>query len=160
AACVAGASAIAAASTAFGPMTEFPGVAALVPVIGATLLIASGPATPVGRLLSLTPFRAVGRLSLAWYLWHWPCLVFARAARWAPPDGHIGPLATGVAVAASLALAWVSHVLIEDPARRARWLVVDRRRVALLGSVATATTIAALAVAGGPFVLPGRAVAS
>jgi peptidoglycan/LPS O-acetylase OafA/YrhL len=159
-AAVVGLGAVAAAVVAYGPTTEFPGRAALLPVGGAALLLAAGPATAVGRLLSLPPFRVVGRLSYAWYLWHWPCLVFARTARWAPADGRIGWLATSGAVAISFVLACVTHALVEDPARRARWLAVDRRRVAVFGSLTTATTLVALAIAGGPLVVPGQAVAS
>jgi hypothetical protein len=81
--------------------------------------------------------------------------VFARTARWAPIDGRIGWVATSAAVALSLALAIVSHALVEEPARRARWFTVNRRRVALLGGSATATAAVALVLAGGPLVLPG-----
>jgi hypothetical protein len=114
----------------------------------------------VSALLSLGPLRYVGKISYAWYLWHWPCLVFARTARGAPADGRIGWVATGAAVAVSLVLAIVSHALVEAPARRARWFAVDRRRVLLLASSATAAAVIALGVSGGPLVLPGDADAS
>jgi hypothetical protein len=152
-----------------GPTTAFPGTAALLPVTGAALVLAAG-ARPsrwgVGALLSLRPFPSIGKLSYAWYLWHWPCLVFARSAHWAPTDGRIGWVVTTGAVVLSLALAVVSHALVEEPARRARWLAFDRRRVALLGGSMTAVALTALVVGGGPLVLPstagftGQAVAS
>jgi peptidoglycan/LPS O-acetylase OafA/YrhL len=141
-----------------GPMTQFPSTAALLPVAGAGLLIAAGVSAPgigAGALLSLRPLRSIGRISYAWYLWHWPCLVFARTARFAPPDGRIGWTATGIAVAISLGLAVVTHALVEAPARRARWFAVDRRRVLLLAGSATAAAVIALGVTGGPLVLPG-----
>jgi peptidoglycan/LPS O-acetylase OafA/YrhL len=141
-----------------GPTTEFPGTAALLPVAGAALVIAAGVGAAtfgVGALLSLAPLRFIGRISYAWYLWHWPCLVFARTARWAPPDGRIGWTATGIALAISLVLAIVTHALVEAPARRARWFAIDRRRVVLLAGAATAAAVIALAVTGGPLVLPG-----
>jgi peptidoglycan/LPS O-acetylase OafA/YrhL len=153
-----GLAALAAAAVTDGPTTEFPGTAALVPVAGAALVIAAGViagTVGVGALLSLGPLRYIGKISYAWYLWHWPCLVFARTARWAPPDGRIGWIATTVAVAISLALAIVTHALVEVPARRARWFAIDRRRVVLLAGSATAAAVLALAVAGGPLVLPG-----
>jgi peptidoglycan/LPS O-acetylase OafA/YrhL len=149
---------LAAAVVVDGPTTEFPGAAALLPVSGAVLVIAAGvtaATSGVGALLSLAPLRFVGSISYAWYLWHWPCLVFARTARWAPPDGRIGVTATAVAVAISLVLAVVTHRIVELPARRARWFTIDRRRVALLGGLATAAAVLALTVAGGPLVLPG-----
>jgi peptidoglycan/LPS O-acetylase OafA/YrhL len=144
-----------------GPTTEFPGTAALLPVAGAALVLVAGmgaSAAGVARALSLAPLRYIGARSYAWYLWHWPCLVFARTAHWAPINGQIGWLATSVAVAISLALAIVSHRLVEVPARRAAWFSVDRRRVALLGGLATASAVAALAIFGGPLVLPGATV--
>jgi peptidoglycan/LPS O-acetylase OafA/YrhL len=155
---VLGLAALAASVLGDGPTTQFPGTAALLPVGGAALVIAAGAAAAtggVGALLSLAPFRFVGRISYAWYLWHWPCLVFARTARFAPPDGQIGWIATGIALAISLVLAIVTHVLVEQPARRASWFAIDRRRVVLLASSATAVALVALAVTGGPLVLPG-----
>ncbi|KDO19135.1 hypothetical protein SPRG_21476 [Saprolegnia parasitica CBS 223.65] len=58
----------------------FPGFWALLPTAGAGLLIASGPHTFVHKyFLSLYPMVWIGQLSYAWYLWHWPLLVFAKA---------------------------------------------------------------------------------
>jgi peptidoglycan/LPS O-acetylase OafA/YrhL len=154
---IAGLAAIAAAVATDGPTTEFPGLAALLPVMGAALVVAAGAggsAFGVTRLLSVAPLRFIGTISYAWYLWHWPCLVFARTAHWAPTSGRIGWLATGGAVAISLALAIVTHVLVEVPARRAAWFAIAPRRVALLGGSATATAVIALVIFGGPFVLP------
>ena len=141
-----------------GPMTEFPGTAALLPIGGAVLvLLAGAPAgtNAAGALLSLAPLRYLGRISYAWYLWHWPCLVFARTAHWAPANGHIGWAATTAAVAISLVLAGVTHALVETPARRASWFAVDRRRVVGLAATATAIAVLALIATGGPLVLPG-----
>ena len=123
-----GLAAIVAAVLTDGPTTQFPGTAALLPVAGAGLLIAAGVSAPgigAGALLSLRPLRYIGKISYAWYLWHWPCLVFARTAHFAPPDGRIGWAATGIAVAISLALAVVSHTLVEAPGA-ARALVRGR----------------------------------
>jgi peptidoglycan/LPS O-acetylase OafA/YrhL len=152
-----GLAAIAVSVLTYGPLTQFPGTAALLPIAGACLLVAAGvrePTRGVGGLLSIRPLRYIGKLSYAWYLWHWPCLVFARTARWAPPDGRIGWTATAIAVASSFALAVVTHALIEVPARRARWFAVDRRRVLALASSATAAAVIALGVSGGPLMLP------
>ena len=149
---------LAAAAVVNGPTTEFPGTAALLPVLGAVLVIVAGARAPghgAGALLSSAPLRYLGRISYAWYLWHWPCLVFARTARWAPPDGRIGVTATVLAIALSLALAVVTHALVERPARRMAWFAVPRRRALLLGSSVTVAAVLALGITGGPFVLPG-----
>ena len=147
-----------AAAIVNGPTTPFPGFAALLPVAGTLLVIAAGIGAPrlgASAVLSLKPLRFLGRISYSWYLWHWPCLVFARTARWAPPDGRIGWLAISIAIAISFALAVITHALIEVPARRAQWIAVSRKRVVVLAGSATAAAVLALGIAGGPLVVPG-----
>ena len=97
---------------------DVPGPAALVPVLGAGALVAAGtsavPSAPT-RFFAREPVQYLGRRSYAWYVWHWPVLVFAGAA-WGPPS----PL-EGVAVAAaSLLPALVTYRWIEEPLRRSR----------------------------------------
>jgi peptidoglycan/LPS O-acetylase OafA/YrhL len=100
-----GLAAIAVAVVAFSAATRFPGPAALVPTLGAAAVIAAG--APL-RLLTLPPMRWLGRVSYAWYLWHWPVLVFAGA-------GSAG----GRALVALLSLlpAWLTYRWIETPLR-------------------------------------------
>ncbi|SUA43631.1 O-acetyltransferase OatA [Nocardia africana] len=77
------------ACTHFDSRTPYPGSAALIPVMGAALMIVSGCAGArfgVGRLLARGPVRAVGGLSYTWYLWHWPVLLLARIC-WAIRSG-------------------------------------------------------------------------
>ena len=100
-----GLAAIAVAVVTFGAATPFPGPAALVPTLGAAAVIAAG--APL-RLLTLRPMRWLGRVSYAWYVWHWPVLVFAGA-------GSAG----GRALVALLSLvpAWLTYRWIETPLR-------------------------------------------
>jgi peptidoglycan/LPS O-acetylase OafA/YrhL len=100
-----GLAAIVFASLVFGAETPFPGPAALLPTLGAAAVIAAG-APP--RLLTFGPMRWLGRVSYAWYVWHWPVLVFAGAAS-----------AGGRALVALLSLvpAWLSYRWIETPLR-------------------------------------------
>ncbi|MFA7482441.1 MAG: acyltransferase family protein [Vulcanimicrobiota bacterium] len=63
----------------FHKETPFPGTAALVPCLGAALLIWSNEAghlTRVGRLLSHPLMVKIGLASYSIYLWHWPFMAF------------------------------------------------------------------------------------
>ncbi|MGH3634277.1 MAG: acyltransferase family protein, partial [Mycobacterium sp.] len=68
------------ACTLLSATTPYPGTAALLPVLGTALVIGAGCASApqgCGRVLGLSPMRAVGRVSYSWYLWHWPVLLLA-----------------------------------------------------------------------------------
>ena len=128
------------ACTLLGTSTPYPGTAALVPVLGTALVIGAGCAAAprgCGRVLALSPMRAVGRVSYSWYLWHWPVLLLAPLLV-GHPLGLAGRLA---AVLVSAALAVLTLHLIENPLRFAAPL----RRSALgslaLGGAATAVAV-------------------
>ena len=132
----------------YGETTAFPGLAALLPCIGAAFLIATGAAsTYCSRLLACAPLRFVGKISYSVYIWHWPIIVLAEIGMFLPKT-----LSTilGEAVL-SLIVGYVSWLLIEQPARR---LFVDMSNAAVLkiGGAAIVTSIcvsAAMAVDGG-----------
>jgi peptidoglycan/LPS O-acetylase OafA/YrhL len=146
----AGVAAIVYASFAFTSETTFPGTAALVPCLGAGALILSGTvlaATPrgvtgvrvgAGWVLALPPVRYIGRISYSWYLWHWPAIVFAGAI-WGPRISVAVGLA---AVAASWIPTQLTHMLIEDPVRRAPALSRLPNRAIALGLACTAVALA------------------
>ena len=134
------AAAIVLAATRFGPDTPMPGWPALLPVLGAAGLIVAGacaaPSRPT-RALCTRPARYVGRISYAWYIWHWPVLVFAA------------PHSTAAAVAVVLASAIpaiATHRWIEEPLRRSR-LHVRRPRLTLGVAVACPAFAAACGLA-------------
>jgi len=95
----------------------FPGPLTVLPVAGAALLIIATEAR-TGRLHTVLASRvmiAIGDRSYAWYLWHWPLIVFAVTmasgaawASWAP----------SIAALVSLAPTWWSYRSIEQPLRR------------------------------------------
>jgi peptidoglycan/LPS O-acetylase OafA/YrhL len=64
----------------FDEDTDFPGSAALLPVLGAGLVIYSGNsgAHYIRRLLGIRPLAAIGLISYSIYLWHWPLIVFVK----------------------------------------------------------------------------------
>lgn len=115
------------------PTSAFPGVWALLPVLGAALIINAGPDTYLnGRLLSWRPAVWVGLISYPLYLWHWVLLsmvviVFGDSN---PTFRHESRL---VLVVLSILLAWLSYRYFEDPIRRSRRI---RTSVALTASVA------------------------
>ncbi len=67
---------------AYDSETPFPGFAALVPCIGAAMVIHAGEArhaSLVGRLLGWLPVRFIGLISYSMYLWHWPLIAFQNS---------------------------------------------------------------------------------
>jgi peptidoglycan/LPS O-acetylase OafA/YrhL len=70
-----GLAAIAGASLFYNQATPYPGLAAVVPVLGTAALLVGGMATPAGAItrgLGTSVLRWFGRVSYSWYLWHWP----------------------------------------------------------------------------------------
>jgi peptidoglycan/LPS O-acetylase OafA/YrhL len=131
-----GLAAIGVGTFAFDQLTPYPGVAALVPSLGAGLIIVAGSASAAAlssRVLSLRPLRYMGRISYSWYLWHWPPLVFAASLGPLSVAQRIG-LICGSAVPAA-----ITHKLVEERFRRAPIFKRRPRRAYALGAACTAT---------------------
>ena len=97
------------------PGETFPGAWALLPVAGTVLLIANGQQdNPVNRLLTTPVFLFFGAISYSLYLWHWPVVTLAKYYTGAP----LGLALSAALIALSIALAWVSLRLVENPVRR------------------------------------------
>jgi peptidoglycan/LPS O-acetylase OafA/YrhL len=96
--------------------TPFPGLAALPPVLGATLVIYSGTDHTVSakRFLSWRPFVWIGLISYSLYLWHWPILVAARNLNHSAEL----PMPTAIiCILLAIGLAWLSWRYVERPFR-------------------------------------------
>lgn len=91
----------------------FPGWWALMPTIGAGLLVVTPKAWINRRLLGHPGLVAVGLISYPLYLWHWPLLTFTHLARMREPTEL---MKVGAIVAAFL-LAHLTYRLIERPIR-------------------------------------------
>jgi hypothetical protein len=108
--------AIAVSAAFFKEGMPFPGMAALLPTIGAAAVIVGGRLAPQSwptQLLSARLLVGIGLLSYSWYLWHWPLLAIARAH-----DLGAADFGRDVAVAlGSLGLAWLTYAWIEHPIR-------------------------------------------
>lgn len=104
----------------FSDETLFPGVAALVPVIGSALVIYSGidSKTWVGKILSTKPFVFIGKISYSLYLWHWPLIVFGKY--WL--IRQLTALDIIVLLAFSFVMATLSWKFIETPFRSKSFL--------------------------------------
>jgi peptidoglycan/LPS O-acetylase OafA/YrhL len=143
----------------FSRATAFPGAAALLPCVGAGLIIYAGQTnrvTPVGKLLSTKPFVAIGLISYSLYLWHWPLLVMPSLYLMRPLTSWE---AAGALVLATI-LAFLSWRFVERPFRRHRRAEeksppsTRRALVAASGTVLAAAALGALLV--GTSGLPGR----
>ncbi|OFZ67830.1 MAG: hypothetical protein A2V79_11750, partial [Betaproteobacteria bacterium RBG_16_56_24] len=93
---------------------QFPGWWAVFPTLGALLIISAGTQAWLNRVvLSNRVLVWFGLISYPLYLWHWPLLSFARIVGGKVPSSEtrLG------AVLISIALAWLTHKLIEKPIR-------------------------------------------
>ena len=96
--------------------TPFPGLAALVPVLGCALVIYSteNERTRVATLLSWKPIVFIGLISYSLYLWHWPIFAFTSYELLRPLTFLEGFLCVLVALSAAI----FSWRFIEQPFRR------------------------------------------
>lgn len=100
----------------YSDQTRFPGETALLPVLGAALIIATGEqgkSTSVTRILSFSPLVFLGLLSYSLYLWHWPVIVFSRLFL----EQDFSLAQAGGILAVSLALSYLSWRYVEQPFR-------------------------------------------
>lgn len=121
---------------AFDEKTPFPSVYALVPTLGAGLVILFGGAgTATARLLSTAPLVAIGLVSYSAYLWHQPLFAFSRIR------GLEGPWVTAILIAGTFLLAWLSWRFVERPFR-GPGAFLSRRAVFGLGGAGSAAMVA------------------
>lgn len=93
---------------------HFPGFVALLPTLGAALLISAGPAAWFNRVVLANRVLVwIGLISYPLYLWHWPLLSFAQIIVAHTPSAAVR--AGAVALAALLAA--LTYRLLERPLR-------------------------------------------
>jgi len=92
----------------------FPSEWALIPVLGAIFIIASGPKPWLNRVLLMNPTAVwFGLISYPLYLWHWPVLSYLQIiyGEFPPRNARI------VAVILSVLLAFLTFRFVENPIR-------------------------------------------
>jgi peptidoglycan/LPS O-acetylase OafA/YrhL len=104
---------IAAAAGLMDHGTPLPGVWALAPVAGTTLLIATRGAWANRAVLSHPLAVWFGLISYPLYLWHWPLLSFAQIMAGETPAASVRL----AAVVLAIALAWMTYRRVESPVR-------------------------------------------
>ncbi|MFE0149831.1 acyltransferase family protein [Nonomuraea sp. NPDC059007] len=117
----------------------YPGLQALVPTLGTAALILFR--SPVSALLSHGWMGAVGRLSFAWYLWHWPVVVLFG-------DGRSWPVKLALVIGAALP-AWLTMRLVERPVRFSKVVAELPRRGLAVGTAAMTVPVTAALLLGG-----------
>jgi peptidoglycan/LPS O-acetylase OafA/YrhL len=98
--------------------TPFPGLAALVPCVGAALIIGVGESgtSAVGALLSWRPVVFIGLISYSLYLWHWPIIVFKNMGAFSG-TGSSHRLNMMIISLSSMVVASISWRFVERPFR-------------------------------------------
>jgi hypothetical protein len=92
----------------------FPGYWAMVPAIGAALVLLAGMNCSVNSLwLASRPMVAIGLISYPLYLWHWPLLSFARILASQTPSMEVRWALVGL----SFGLAYLTYRWVEQPIR-------------------------------------------
>ncbi|TAV88944.1 acyltransferase family protein [Rhizobium leguminosarum] len=124
----------------FDETSPIPSTLALVPVVGAMLvLLFARQETFAAALLSTRAFIMVGKISYSAYLWHQPLFAFARIRSIDPPPITV----MGLLACFSLVLGYLSWRFVEQPFRRSRdRLLPSRRGLAVSVSVFLAALIA------------------
>lgn len=125
----------------------FPGLLALLPVVGTVLLLVGGAgerqtggklAAGPTAVLSLQPMQWIGRLSYSLYLWHWPVIVYAGMV-----TAELSGLDRFACLALTLMLSIFTYHVIENPVRRNGWLMASAARALVPAALLTGAGVVA-----------------
>lgn len=117
----------------FSEHTPFPSHNALLPCIGAALVIYSGDSSRfLGRLFSNRLAVGIGLISYSLYLVHWPTIVFWKYYTFEA----LSPIQTTAILIISLLFATLMYKYVEQPCRLKKHAVANNSLVATRGVVA------------------------
>ena len=111
------------AITQFTDATQFPSTAALIPCVGAALMIFSGGTHRLAFIVDNRLLVGLGLISYSLYLVHWPLIVFYQYWNYVP----LTPAEMSALVALSVILAYLMYRFIEQPFRRPKPAVAGTR---------------------------------
>ena len=122
---------------ALNSKSTFPGFWALLPTLGAALIIFSPQNSWINRNLLSNPMLVrIGLISYPLYLWHWPLLSFAHIMR----DETPSIITRIIAISIAFVFAWASYKWLEYPIRFGKnqknktfFLILVMALVAVLG---------------------------
>ena len=90
----------------------FPGWQALIPVLGAYLVIRGGNSRASSLILANRPMVWLGLISYPLYLWHWPIFAFLTIT-----ELQLSATQKGIGIGLTLLLATLTYYLLEKPVR-------------------------------------------
>ncbi|OBZ93904.1 hypothetical protein ADU59_19630 [Pararhizobium polonicum] len=123
---------------AYDDATPFPSLYALVPVLGAVLIILfASEGTVTAQLLSTRPMVGIGLVSYSLYLWHQPVFAFARIRSLTDPS----MILMSLLAVACLGLAYLSWRFIETPFRKGSTAHLLPTPARILGSSAVVAAL-------------------
>lgn len=93
--------------------SNFPGFDALIPCLGAALLILAGSGDVRSPFLTSRPMVFIGLISYSLYLWHWPLIAYLNYLGF-----ELNLPVAALLVAGSILLSWLSWRYVEIPFRR------------------------------------------
>jgi peptidoglycan/LPS O-acetylase OafA/YrhL len=123
--------------------TQFPGIKAIPPALGAALVIGAGSSRQLSTeaILDNPVMQWLGKVSYQWYLWHWPILILAPYI-W-PEVTFTWRVNLGL-VALALGLAAITYYTLDAPIRK---MGFNKAFWAVAGLILMGVTVATSGVA-------------
>ena len=117
----------------YSKTTLFPGVSALIPVLGSSFIIYSGigGTSIVKKMLSLKPMVSIGLISYSLYLWHWPLIVFSKYMIFR----DLAPLEIIGIILTTFLISILSLKFIEQPFRGTTPFIYNKKHFLFFSSV-------------------------